>query len=175
MEYWKDIEGYEGNYQVSSTGKIRSVQRIVKRGNNFKPVCERLLRYRVNKGYAYVVLSLRGKTRTVWIHKVVASTFIPNPNNFPCVNHKDENKLNNCVENLEWCTWSYNNSYNDLRIRASISKRKPIIQYTKDNEFIREWSYAKEASDSLGINKRAIYACCNGSIKSSGGYIWKWK
>lgn len=174
-EEWKDIDGFDGYYQISSFGNVRSVARVVKRGTNYKPIADRILKCHINRGYAYVVLSKSGLTKTLWIHRAVATAFISNPNNYPCVNHKDENKLNNRVDNLEWCTWSHNNSYQDLRKRAAVSKRKPIIQYTKNNVFIREWSYAQEAADALGINKRAIYECCYGRSKSSGGYVWKWK
>lgn len=172
---WKDIKGYEGYYQVSDKGEIKSVTRNVKRGSSYKPVNERILRPYLNKGYLSVVLSKNGKTHTVEIHRVVAETFIPNPNNYPCVNHKDEITSNNCVSNLEWCTYSYNLSYNEARIKAAVSKRKPILQYDLDGNFIREWSHAREASEFLGINKRAIYGACTGRLKTSGGYRWKRK
>ena len=105
----------------------------------------------------------------------MAKAFIPNPDNLPCVNHKDENPSNNCVDNLEWCTYGYNLAYNDLAKRKAIDKRKPILQYSKDGEFIREWSHAREAAEALGLNKRAIYENCAGRSKSSGGFIWKRK
>ena len=175
QEIWKDIEGYEGLYQVSNFGRVKSVERVVKRGNNFIPVKERILKMGDNDGYNFVILSNRGKGKTAFIHKLVAQTFLSNPDNLPCVNHKDENTHNNDFRNLEWCTWSYNNSYKELRIRAAESKRKPILQYTKDGEFIREWSHAREAAEELGINKRAIYSACTGRCKTSGGFIWKRK
>lgn len=176
QEIWKDIKNYEGLYQVSNLGRVKSINRVVKRGDNFKPVCERILKPGgKNRGSYFVILSKNGKSSTKYIHRLVAQAFIPNPNNLPVVNHKDENPLNDNVDNLEWCTWSYNNSYNDLRKRAAKSKRKPVIQYSKSGEFIKEWSHAREAAETLGINKRAIYECCVGRSKTSGGFIWKRK
>ena len=122
-------------------------------------------------GYPHCCLNRREYSK----HRILATQFIPNPNNLPVVNHKDENPLNDVVTNLEWCTWSYNNSYNNLRKRAALNKRKPILQYSSDGKFIREWSHAREAAESLGLNKRAIYECCAGRSKTSGGYIWKQK
>jgi hypothetical protein len=175
QEIWRDIKDYEGLYQISNLGRVKSVERIVKRGTNFKPVRERVLKMGDKDGYKYVILSKSGKTKTGWIHRLVAQAFIPNPDDLPCINHKDENPSNNHVNNLEWCTHSYNNSYNDIRIKAARNKRKPIIQYSKDGTFIREWSHAREASEALGLSKRAIYECCVGRSKTSGGYIWKRK
>lgn len=172
-EIWRDIQGYEGLYQISNLGNVKSVKRIVKRGTNFKPVNERILKAGDNDGYKYIILSKSGKTKTGWIHRLVAQAFIPNPDNLPCINHKDENPSNNAVDNLEWCNYSYNNSYNDMRIKAAIPRRKAILQYNKDGEFIREWSHAREASEELGINKRAIYECCKGRSRTAGGFIWK--
>ena len=173
MEIWKDIKGYEGLYQISNYGNVKSLERIVKRGRNYKPVCERILKTGTNKNYTYAILSKFGKCKTAWVHRLVAEAFIPNPDNLPCINHKDENPKNNNADNLEWCTYSYNNSYNDARVKAAISRRKVIRQYTKDGTFIREWSHAREAAETLGLNKRAIYECCMGRCKTSGGFIWK--
>lgn len=175
QELWRDIKDYEGLYQISNLGRVKSVGRIVKRGTNFKPVCERVLKMGDKDGYKYVILSKSGKTKTGWVHRLVAQAFIPNPDKLLCINHKDENPSNNRVDNLEWCTHSYNNSYNDTRIKAAISRRKPVLQYTKDGKFIREWSHAREAAEVLGLNKRAIYECCVGRSRTSGGYIWKRK
>ena len=176
QEEWRDIKDFEGLYQISNLGRVKSVARIVKRGTNYKPVAERLLKFGgKERGSYFVILSKDGHTYTRYVHRLVAQAFLPNPNNLPVVNHKDENPLNDVVTNLEWCTWSYNNSYNDLRKRAAECKRKPILQYSKDGEFIREWSHAREASETLGISKRAIYECCVGRSKTSGGFIWKRK
>lgn len=175
MQIWKPIEGYEGYYEVSNFGQIKSIQRKVSRGNNYKPVAERILKLSNNKGYQTVALSKDGKVKYCQVHRLVAKAFIPNPDGLLYVNHKDENPSNNRVDNLEWCTKSYNNSYNKVRIKAAISKRKPVLQYDKQGNFIREWTHAREAAEILGLSKRAIYECCKGRSKSSGGFIWRQK
>jgi len=172
LETWKDIEGYNGYYQVSNHGRVRSIERVVKRGSNYLPVSERILKLGTKCGYKTVALSKYGKVKYYQVHRLVAKSFIPNPKNLPCVNHKDENPGNNNVSNLEWCTKSYNNSYNDVRIKAAVCKRKPIIQMSKSGKFIKEWSHAREAAECLGLSKGAIYQCCKGKIKTSGGFIW---
>lgn len=179
-EQWKDIQGFEGLYKISNLGNVMSVSRIVKRGNHFMKLKQKLLKphYDINskeKRYPMVILCKNGKCYTKFIHKMVSEEFISNPQNLPCINHKDENILNNSVCNLEWCSYSYNNSYNDLAKYKGLAKRIPILQFTKDGKFIREWSHAGEASNSLGISKRAIYECCKGRSKTSAGYIWKRK
>lgn len=126
-EIWKDIEGYERYYQVSNLGRVKSLARIVKRKFNNYTVRERILKARPDKdGYKYLVLCISCKAKTFQVHRLVANAFIPNPDNLPCINHKDENPSNNCVENLEWCTYSYNNTYNDLAHR-----RMKKVDYAK--------------------------------------------
>lgn len=173
QEIWEDIKGFEGYYQISNLGNVKSLCRVVKRGKNYKPVNERILKPYYHDGYPEVVLSINGNPRTFSIHRLVAEAFIPNPNKLPIINHKDENPSNNRVDNLEWCTYSYNLAYNDARVKAAVPKRKAIRQYTKDGVFIKEWSHARDAAEALKLNKRAIYECCKGRCKTSGGYIWK--
>ena len=104
MEIWKDITGYESLYQISNKGRIKSLQRFVTSKNGSKQLIKEKIRKTsvTTAGYEYVVLSSNGKCKTLLIHRLVAESFIPNPNNLECVNHKDENKSNNCVDNLEW-------------------------------------------------------------------------
>ena len=113
QEIWKDIESYEGLYQISNLGNVKSVERIVKRGTNFKPVRERVLSVGDKDGYKHVILSKNGKPKTGWVHRLVAEAFLSNPDKLPVVNHKDENPSNNCVENLEWCT-NYENAHHAI-------------------------------------------------------------
>lgn len=160
-EIWKDIKGYEGIYQVSNLGRVKSKRCILRPGNN--------------KGYMTVALSNYGKVKYFQVHRLVAQAFIPNPNNLPEVNHRDEKSTNNKVDNLEWCTPSYNNSYNGLAKKKGLLKRIPIVQFSLDGKFIREWSCAGDVEKELGINHRAIYQCCKGRTKSSGGFKWKRK
>ena len=118
IEEWRDIPGYEGLYQVSNLGKIRSLDRYIKRRNkngtlSDYPVRGKIITQFINdKGYYRVHLD-----RSKSVHRLVAQAFIPNPNNLPCVNHKDLNPLNNCVENLEWCSYYYNNHYDNATSR----------------------------------------------------------
>lgn len=127
-EIWKDLIGYEGLYTVSSFGRIKTVARYVKtshRGYDGKRfIKERILKPYLNKfGYLIVALRKDGKYKTVAIHRAVAETFIYNQNNLPCVNHKDENKQNNNVDNLEWCTYNYNDNYGNRNKKISESRK----------------------------------------------------
>ena len=108
MEIWKDILGYEGLYQVSSYGRIKSLSR--KRNNGLDKTI--ILKENINnKGYKRINLHKNKKMKSYLVHRLVAQAFIPNPNNYPIINHKDENPSNNHVSNLEWCTYKYNNNY----------------------------------------------------------------
>lgn len=120
MEQWKDIEGYEGKYQVSNEGRVKSL-------NYHQQGIEQVLRLSTSdRGYKRVALQKDGKCKLELVHRLVAKAFIPNPNNYPIINHKDENTSNNFVDNLEWCTSQYNNTYNDRHLKAApkIAKSK---------------------------------------------------
>ena len=125
-EIWKDIQGYEEMYQVSSHGRVRSLDRIVERkGRGTLFIKGRILTQSDDThGYMKVNLTKHDKKRTFKVHRLVAIHFLDNPNNLPCVNHKDENKLNNNVDNLEWCTKAYNNSYGTKAKRQSETRKK---------------------------------------------------
>ena len=119
-EQWKDIAGYEGLYQVSNLGNIKSLNRIsIKEGRDYR-VKEKVLKtFLCSSGYPTVVLSVNGKKETLMVHRLVALHFIPNPNNYEQINHKDENRQNNNVDNLEWCTQHYNLNYGNRRKKIS--------------------------------------------------------
>lgn len=118
MEIWRDVTGFEGYYQVSNTGKIRSLNYRKKKG------VIKELSPRINKnGYAQVMLSLEGQYYMKYVHRLVAKEFVPNPHSYPIINHKDENKSNNNADNLEWCTIKYNNSYGSRPKNLSISHK----------------------------------------------------
>lgn len=117
-EIWRDIEGFEGLYQVSNLGRVKCVEHKCPGRCGLRTVKEHLMtQVKGAKGYMYVSLSNMDRGRTFTVHRLVAKAFIPNPENNPVVNHKDENKANNCVDNLEWCTSLYNNTYNDVHLK----------------------------------------------------------
>ena len=165
-EIWRDIDGYKGLYQISNKGRVKSLykgsERILKPGW-------------MTGGYLYVVLCKNRIKQKRKIHRLVAQAFIPNPDNKPQVNHKDENKKNNCADNLEWATAKENSNYGSRNERSGYSRSKPILQYSKSGEFIRDWQGASEVERVLGINNSHIIECCKGKLKSSGGFVWKYK
>ena len=126
MEIWKDIVGYEGMYQVSNMGRVRSLDRIIVYKDGRVWNCKgRILSIHDNgKGYKFVRLSKYGKPKQEYIHRLVATAFIDNQDNLPEVNHKDENKENNCVYNLEWCSREYNHGYGTARQRQAEQHKK---------------------------------------------------
>lgn len=174
MEIWKDIEGYEGLYQASNKGNIRSL-------NYRRKGISKLLKLReVTKGYLQVVLWKNKKSKCFQVHRLVAEAFIPNPDNLPQVNHKDENKENNKIENLEWCTNEYNHNYGTRNLRGcdglkkyNIEKSKRVYQYTLDGKLVSVYSSATECNRS-GYNQGCVSACCNGKIKTHKGYKWEY-
>ncbi len=173
-EIWKDIVGYEGYYQVSNLGRVKSLSRHCVVGWADFLSKEKILKQSINNGgYKYVWLHKSGQRKIFKIHRLVAMAFIPNPKGFRCVNHKDENRENNNVENLEWCTHSYNNSYGTRNDKFRKKMGKVVLQYTKDGEFVREWICMRVAERETGI--KSIDAVCNGKRKSAGGFVWKYK
>ena len=166
MEIWRDIEGYKGLYQISNKGRVKSLYK----GS------ERILRPCIDgSGYMFVGLYHDNIRKYFKLHRLVAQAFIPNPHNLPEINHRDENKKNNCVENLEWMIHRDNLNYGTRNERVGDLLSKPILQYSKSGEFIREWQGSREAERILGIANSNIIACCKGRYKSAGGFIWKYK
>ena len=165
MEIWKDIKDYEGMYQVSSEGRVKSLkygeEKILKNNKN-------------NSGYLSVSLSKDGKRKTYSIHRLVAQAFISNPNNLLEINHIDEDKTNNRVENLEWCTKQYNNNYGTKNERAAERNTKRILQFTKEGEFIKKWDSTMQIERELGFNGGNITKCCKGKCKLTYGYKWRY-
>lgn len=165
-EIWKDIEGYEGLYQVSNMGRVKSFNinengKILKQGTT-------------KKGYLYVILYKDKKTKPMRVHRLVAQAFIPNEDNKPQVNHINEIKTDNRVENLEWMTNEENNNFGTRNKRAAKACAKPVLQYDLEGNFIKEWSSITEAGRN-GYNLGNISSCCRGKIKKHKGYIWKYK
>lgn len=176
MEEWRDIEGYGGWYQISNLGRCRSVDRVIHdklgvdqhmKGYMLKPMMR-------TTGYlCYHLSNQEGERGKIDAHRLVAIAFIPNPNGYKMVNHKDEDKTNNRVENLEWCDSRYNNTYGTRLKRQAASQSIKVRQYTPDGTFIKEWQSAEEAQRKLKIWAPNIRKACNGVVRTAGGYIWE--
>lgn len=176
-EIWKPVVGYEGAYEVSNLGRVRSVTRVRCAAYGSTAVVkgtELAIRENTNNKYLLVRLNMGGQCRHKLVHRLVAEAFIPNPNNLPQINHKDENPHNNRVENLEWCDRYYNNHYGTGKLRAAMTRGFSVIQMDMDgNEIARYWS-AREAARAIGKSQAAISRACTGAYKQAYGYLWKY-
>ena len=185
-EIWKDIKNYEDLYQVSNYGRVkrlgvyRTSARYYKKGRYYPT---KIMTSSIGKHcYCYVQLfDYSGSFKTIRIHRLVAEAFIPNPKNKPQVNHKDGNKENNKIDNLEWCTNGENGKHawdNNLRTKNfgkdNYISRK-VLQYTSDKKLIKEWDCIKDISRSLGYNYGYIIACCQRKYKLGHNFIWRYK
>lgn len=182
-EIWKDIPDYEGFYQVSNLGNILSLNyKRTKRPRLKKPT-------KHNTGYMVVVLYANKKHKQYLVHDLVMETFSPDKSNFksmPCedrckidlnkleINHKDENKLNNNLDNLEWCTRKYNSNYGTRISRVIASQCKQVLQYDLRGNFIKSWESVHAIDRELNIPEGNISACCLYKRKTAGGYIWRY-
>lgn len=166
-EIYKDIEGYEGLYQVSNLGNVKSLK-------NNKTKKEKILKPAIRNGYKKVDLRKNKTKKTYSIHRLVAQAFIENPNNYPCINHKDECKTNNVVSNIEWCSYKYNSNYGSCIKRIAKALSKKVYQYSKEGELIAVWESTMECGRN-GFKQSSVVSCCNGERKSHKGYIWSYK
>ena len=185
-EVWKNIDEYNGIYQVSNFGRVKSVDRVVV----FKDGRKRwykggvLKTHKTNKGYLFTCLCRNGIKHDKYIHRLVADAFVDNPKRYKCVNHKDGCKTNNIFNNLEWCDNSMNmiHAYRIGLIKpnmfAANNKRiRSVIQFTTDGVLIAEFSSAKAAADKYGYRLSNISRCCRQcyGCKTYKGFIWKYK
>ena len=162
---WREIKECVG-YFVSNTGLIK---------RKFKGGTEHILKPKKDKGgYLYVNLGMNGKYKSKKVHRLVAQAFIPNPNNLPQVNHKDECKTNNCVDNLEWCDSKYHNYYSGTFLKAIETRKKKVIQYDIYGKKIKIWNSATDAAKNYNVNVDCISGACRGLYKSSCGYVWRY-
>lgn len=190
-EIWKDIKGFEGLYQVSNLGRVKSV-RMLKATYYLPERCANRILSPTQPGkarYYRVLLYKNNYKKFATIHRLVAEAFIPNPSNLPCVNHKDENPLNNHVDNLEWCTQQYNCVYGTVLKRRSNTCRKNlggnlgrIYAFSKSGELVGKFDSVWDAAQMPGIRTKSIRGvrnhivdCCNNKCKSAHGYIWRYE
>lgn len=151
-EEFRDIKGYEGLYQVSNLGNVKSLGNG--NSNNSK---ERILKPGNSNGYKRVVLSKNKEKKMYCVHRLVAQAFIHNPNNYPMINHKDENPLNNCVENLEWCTCKYNNNYGNRMAKIQKKNGQKIKCIDLKTQKISFYISIREAAKSFKTGFSSIY------------------
>lgn len=173
-EAWLPIIGYEGLYEVSNHGRVRSLGHDKNhKGKILKPIL-------FSTGYLMVSLSKNNIAKRCSIHRLVAIAFIPNPNRLPCVNHRDQNRQNNYVTNLEWCSYRYNDNYGTRNENISVSltnhpsKSKRVGQYTLEDILLQTFLSTMDVQRKLGFFNTRISACCRGKQKTAYGYIWKY-
>ena len=168
---WKEIENTNGRYLVSDDGRVFSVlsNRIIKQQLN-------------NTGYYRVELNINGVVKRLLVHRIVAKAFIPNPNNYEYVNHKDENPKNNHVDNLEWCTQKYNANYGTCIQRRVLHthyktgsenhQSKEVFQFDLNGNFIAHYESANKAAVALDLSRKSIAKARSGTLKQYAGYVW---
>ena len=169
-KFWKEIPDTDGKYLISTDGEVMAISRRVKFGNVFRWTKTNIRTAR-KKENGYLELEILGKHH--YIHRLVAEAFIPNPDNLPCINHKDENKENNSVENLEWCDYSYNANYGTRTKRAKekqFGDRFVVINLDTGEVY----KTPKDASRATGIHNDSISRVCKGKSKTAGGYRWRY-
>ena len=166
IEQWRDIEGYEGLYLVSSLGRIKSLDRWVNNGKGKRlQKGEIITPFKNKKGYLRVALSNGFKRIKYSIHRLVAMAFLPNPDNLETVNHINGIVTDNRVENLEWMSNRDNVRY---------SQAKAVKQYSLDGEFIRKWDAMADIERELGFNHGDVCLCCKGKARTAYGFIWRY-
>jgi hypothetical protein len=180
-EVWKDIKGYEDWYQVSNKGRVKSLERTIIRNNGKRQtIRERILKPKLERnGYLRVGLCDRsGKRKYFSVHRLVCEAFHKNPDNKPCVNHIDENKVNNIASNLEWCTYAENINHGTRNIRAGKATAKALSkqvgQYTADGKLVKVWQSTREVQRLLGFDHGDISKVARGKKKTAHGYVWKY-
>lgn len=184
QEIWKDIKDYEGLYQVSNFGNVRKLRFINNICNKEKTF--NITKYKQNRGYLKVILYKDGKYKNKLVHRLVAEAFLDNPNNYNDINHKDGNKENNNINNLEYCTKSYNmkhafknnlwKSPNSGRYGSNSYKAKKVAMVDKNtNKIVKTFNSIIDATHFINKNNSGhIVNCCKGKLKTAYGYKWQY-
>ena len=174
MIEWRDVPGFEGHYQVSSTGEVRGVERLMKPAKGHKPRIKKSVKLKLvdHKGYLQVRLYKNGKRYSYLVHRLIAETFLPNDDPTKEVNHINECKSDNRVCNLEWISHIENINHGTAILRRAITRGTKVIQLSKDGNVLNEFYSIRDAQRNTGIPNQHISACVNGKRKTAGGYIW---
>lgn len=169
-EIWKSVRGYEHSYKVSNMGRVMALP-------NHRHPNSIILKPQSNGkcGYLLVFLQHKGISKGFLVHRLVAEAFIPNPDNLPEVNHRDEDKSNNVVTNLEWCTRKYNVNYGNRNARITGRKGYKVYQYTKDMVFIRSYPSTRAVERETGYCQPLISKCCLGKVPEAYGFRWSYQ
>lgn len=162
-EIWKDIPEFEDGYMISNLGRV------------YSKYTKKIRKTQFSRGYESITLKRDRKQHCLFVHRLVAQTFLPNPNNLPIVNHKDENPMNNCVDNLEWCTYSYNNSYNGIAKKKSEKFQKKVYVYDKEGNLEREYSSVREAERDIKGSSGSISMACRGLNYTYQDKVWSYE
>ena len=174
-EEWRDVVGYEGLYQVSDQGRVKSLERKVPIGYGERTVKERILKPKTDR-YGYLIVSLYagGKRKTLRVHRLVCEAFHENPDNKPQVNHINEIKTDNRASNLEWATARENSNFGTRNERMAKTKSEPVGQYTLDGDLVKVWQSTREVERRTGFACGNICKAANGNYKTAYGFIWKY-
>ena len=173
-EIWRPVPGYEGIYEVSSLGRVKSLARKTNNQYGKKDLIMSPGWINNKKGYLFVWLCKDGRRTRYSVHRLVATVFIPNPLNLPFINHKDCNPQNNQVENLEWCDAKYNINYGERNKKTAKALSRKVYQYDKTTgELLATYDSALDAEEKVpGVWAGNIGKCCSGNLKSTGGFKW---
>ena len=175
-EVWRDVKGYEGLYQVSSDGRVKSLGRtFIDKSGRKRTVKERILKPAFDGwGYLIVTLCAGGKRKNLMVHRLVCEAFNDNRDEKPEVNHINEIKTDNRACNLEWCTRRENLNHGTRNERSAKALSKPICQYTLDEKIVKTWASLTEVKRQTGFNCGNISQAAHGNRKTAHGFIWKY-